>query len=100
MHQDFQQSDDAIVFKPDAGHPPALKATGRGQLFQEWVVHFHVQVLGLRVGKSIIDRLELFGHLGQVLQSPLLAEVLEVVRARLDPQERAVLLVLLDECIL
>ena len=79
MHQDFEQSHDPIVFKANAGHPLALESAWLGQRFQNGVVDFYIQVFGLRVSEAIIDRLEFFSHLGQVLQRFFLAKVLEVV---------------------
>jgi len=54
VHQDLQQPDDAIVVEADAGHTLALEATGPRQFLQKRVIHFHIQVLGLGVGKALI----------------------------------------------
>ncbi len=54
------------------------------QLFQQEVVPFNSEILALRIGEAIIHRLAFRGHLGQVFQGFLLANVFEVIRARPD----------------
>ncbi len=51
VHQNFDQSDDSIILDSDACHALVLEATRLGQILQERAVHFHVEVLGLRIAK-------------------------------------------------
>ena len=56
MHEDFKQSDNAVIFKPDASHALAFESARRSQRFEQGVVDLHIQVLGLGIGEAIIDR--------------------------------------------
>lgn len=97
MEKDFHEAHHAGILNFDAGYPGGTGRNRQGQALEQGKIDVDVEHGCLKVSKPVIHRMEGLFHLGQTLQRLFEVKVRKVVAAGFNPEERAELLVLLDE---
>lgn len=97
MEKDFHEAHHAGILNFDAGYPGGTGGNRQGQALEQGKIDVDVEHGCLKASKPVIHRMEGLFHLGQTLQRLFEVKVRKVVAAGFNPEERAELLVLLDE---
>jgi hypothetical protein len=100
MHEDFQEADDAGLVDLDTGVTNRTNGDRQGQALEQREVDMEIEPLCLEACKAGGDGLETLAHGLEMLQTPLEAEIGEVVGDQLVAQKGGELFVLLQEGVL